>query len=199
MYIEEDVSHSFCRNYELVGEYGSSGFYQLWSSRRQRDMSKPHIGVAVCDSERSSVATLASEVAAAITVLKYRYRRGDFVNFHTIPVSSVSILTCVFFHPRLEHGRTNGQQVIVYSFHHDESARITQAYWDDGGLVIRHSRLLDLRGDEPTRDAYLLIKWLANKPVGETAYQVPQESNPVGNGEKPRPDCATRWDISVGA
>lgn len=99
MYIEEDVTHSFCRNYELVGEYGSCGFYSLWSSRRKPDMSKPHIGVAVCDSERSSVATLASEVAAAITVLKYRYRRGDFVNFHTMPVSYAFILTRVFLFP----------------------------------------------------------------------------------------------------
>lgn len=104
-----------------------------------------------------------------------------------------------FCFPWLEQNSTDGHQVIVYSFHHDESARITQAYWDDSGLVIRHSRLLDLRGDEPTRDAYLLIRWLANKPVGETAFQVPQESKTLGNGERPRPDCATRWDISVGA
>lgn len=65
--------------------------------------------------------------------------------------------------------------------------------------MIRHSRLLDLRGDEPTRDAYLLIKWMANKPVGETAYRVLQGTNSLGNGEKATPDCATRWDISVGA
>lgn len=99
----------------------------------------------------------------------------------------------------MEEAATNALQIIIYSFHHDESARITQAYWDDKGLVIRHSRLLDLRGDQPTRDAYLLIRWMANKPVGETAYHVMQEPNRICNGEKPRPDCATRRDISVGA
>lgn len=182
MYLEEDISHSFTRSrgrgrdrgWKLLGTYGTPGFYMQFSTFDELDMSKPHIGVAVCDSSTSSVATLASEVAAAITVLKFRYRRGEFVDFHTIPI-------------------------IIYSFHHDESARITQAHWDDKGLVIRHSRLLDLRGDEPTRDAYLLIRWMANKPVGETAYHAMQETNSLGNGEKPRPDCATRWDISVGA
>lgn len=175
MYLEEDVSNRFCRDGELLNTYGSPGFYELCSRDRwETDMSKPHMGVVVCDSFRSSPATLASEVAAAITVLKFRFRRGDFVNFHTIPI-------------------------IVYSFHHDESARITQAYWDGDSLVIRQSRLLDLRGDQPTSDAYLFIRWLANKPVGETAYQVPQDTKSLGNGEKPRPDCVTRWDISVGA
>jgi hypothetical protein len=100
MYIEEDVSHSFCRNWDrgwdLLGAYGTPGFYKLRSTRRELDMSKPHIGVAVCDSSRSSVSTLASEVAAAITVLKFRYHRGDFVNFHTIPVSSVFPFACLF-------------------------------------------------------------------------------------------------------
>ncbi|KAL2289347.1 hypothetical protein FJTKL_02349 [Diaporthe vaccinii] len=175
MYTEETVSHSFFRDDELLGAYCSTGFYDLWSRNRlEPELSKPHLGVVVCDSSRSTLDTLASEVAAAITVLKFRFRGGDFVNFHTIPV-------------------------IVYTFHHDESARITQAHWDGHGLVIRQSRLLDLRGDQPTSDAYVFIRWLANKPVGETAYQVPQDTNSLGNGEKPRPDCATRWDISVGA
>ncbi|KAK7702281.1 hypothetical protein SLS64_009859 [Diaporthe eres] len=130
MYTEETVSHSFFRDDELLGAYCSTGFYDLWSrNRREPELSKPHLGAVVCDSSRSTLDTLASEVEAAITVLKFRFRRGDFTNFHTIPV-------------------------IVYSFHHDESARITQAYWDGNGLVIRHSRLLDLRGDQPTSDAW---------------------------------------------
>lgn len=88
MYIEEDVCHSFFRDGELLNAYGARGFYDLWSrNRREPELSKPHMGVVVCDSSRSTLDTLASEVAAAITVLKFRFRRGDFVNFHTIPVS----------------------------------------------------------------------------------------------------------------
>lgn len=91
MHIEEDVSHSFFRDDELLTAYGARGFYELWSEkRREPELTKPHIGVAVCDASRSSLGTLASEVAAAITVLKFRFRRADFVNFHTIPVSALS-------------------------------------------------------------------------------------------------------------
>lgn len=89
MYIEEDVSHDFTRGGEALATFGAPGFYDLWSRNRcEPDLSRPHIGVAVCDSTRSSPATLASEVAAAITVLKFRLRRGDFLNFHTVPVSA---------------------------------------------------------------------------------------------------------------
>lgn len=88
MYMEEDVSHSFFRDDELLTAYGAMGFYDLWSrNHSEPELSKPHMGVIVCDSSRSTLDTLASEVAAAITVLKFRFRRGDFVNFHTIPVS----------------------------------------------------------------------------------------------------------------
>lgn len=103
MYIEEDVSHSFWRDGELQGEYGTPGFYELRSGDGwESDLSKPHMGVVVCDSSRSSLATLASEVEAAITVLKFRFRRGDFTNFHTIPVSLLSIPACA------AQARTNG-------------------------------------------------------------------------------------------
>lgn len=93
MYIEEDVCHSFYRGDDLINTYGSVGFYDLWSTNRQEeDLSKPHLGVAVCDASRSTSDTLASEVAAAITLLKFRFRRGKFVNFHTIPVSPLPFL-----------------------------------------------------------------------------------------------------------
>lgn len=92
MYKEEDVSHSFFRDDELLTAYGARGFYDLRSRKRwESDLSKPHMGVTVCDASRSSLGTLASEIAAAITVLKFRFRRGDFVDFHTIPVSPLPI------------------------------------------------------------------------------------------------------------
>jgi hypothetical protein len=36
--------------------------------------------------------------------------------------------------------------------------------------VLRQSRQLDLRGPEPTDDAFLLLRWMANRPVGQTEY-----------------------------
>jgi hypothetical protein len=35
---------------------------------------------------------------------------------------------------------------------------------------MRQSRLLDLRSDEPTADAYHMIRWIANRPIGDTEY-----------------------------
>jgi hypothetical protein len=37
-------------------------------------------------------------------------------------------------------------------------------------LVLRQSRQLDLRGPVPTDDAFLLLQWIANRPVGDTEY-----------------------------
>lgn len=62
--------------------------------------------------------------------------------------------------------------MLVYTIQHDIYARVTQMHWDTNGLHIRQSRLLDLRGPEPTRDAYLLIRWMASQPVGSTAYKL---------------------------
>lgn len=69
-------------------------------------------------------------------------------------------------------------QVIIYSFHNDRSARIVQATWDENGFCIRQSRLLDLAGSEPTNDAFIFGRWMANKPVGETTYLTPVLSGP---------------------
>jgi hypothetical protein len=52
-------------------------------------------------------------------------------------------------------------------------ARITQAHFDakTDKLVVRQSRVLDLNGKRPTADAYLLLRWMMNVPVGETEYR----------------------------
>ena len=55
-------------------------------------------------------------------------------------------------------------------YYHDRGARLTQAHWDGYRLVIRQSRPFDFCASEPTDDAYLLVRWLGNTPVGETAY-----------------------------
>lgn len=62
------------------------------------------------------------------------------------------------------------EQVLVRTYYHDRGARITQAHWDDDHLVIRQSRVLDFHAPEPTDDAYLLVRWIANTPMGETRY-----------------------------
>jgi hypothetical protein len=61
---------------------------------------------------------------------------------------------------------------MIYTLERDQFARITQVYFDGktNKLVLRQSRQLDLRGPEPTDDAYLLVRWMANRPVGETEY-----------------------------
>ena len=56
------------------------------------------------------------------------------------------------------------------TYYHDRGARITQAHWDDNHLVIRQSRVLDFHASEPTDDAYLLVRWIACTPMGETRY-----------------------------
>ncbi|KIH88136.1 hypothetical protein SPBR_07398 [Sporothrix brasiliensis 5110] len=63
--------------------------------------------------------------------------------------------------------------VLLLSFRHDKAARIIQAHFDGHRLFIRQSRLLDLDADEPTPDAYLLLRWMASRPQGNTAYGKP--------------------------
>lgn len=56
-------------------------------------------------------------------------------------------------------------------------ARITQAHFDAklDKLVVRQSRILDLKGKRPTDDAYLLLRWMMNIPIGETEYKHEEE------------------------
>ena len=48
--------------------------------------------------------------------------------------------------------------------------RVSQFYFDGRSLVMRQSRLLNFRSDEPTTDAYHMIRWMANRPMGETRF-----------------------------
>ncbi|SPQ27396.1 a219760a-8155-4678-a3fb-aa421457f7b6 [Thermothielavioides terrestris] len=101
----------------------------------------PHIGGAVIDStEAGEGEVLRSEVAAAVGLLRHQFRRGDFCQNHTLPA-------------------------IVFSFQHDRFGRVTQFHFDGRSLILRQSRLLDFRSDEPTTDAYHMIRWLANRPI----------------------------------
>ncbi|KAL2255706.1 hypothetical protein VTK26DRAFT_2866 [Humicola hyalothermophila] len=107
---------------------------------------RPHIGGAVVDSTEAGEAdVLRSEVATAIGLLKHQFRRGDFCRHHTLPA-------------------------LVFSFQHDRLGRISQFHFDGGSLVMRQSRLLDFRSDEPTIDAYHMMRWMDNRPIGDTKF-----------------------------
>lgn len=70
---------------------------------------------------------------------------------------------------------------MLYTVQKDQYARITQAYYDPdmGKIVIRQSRQLDLRGTEPTEDAWLLMRWILNTPVGDTLVKSEDAGLPV--------------------
>lgn len=65
----------------------------------------------------------------------------------------------------------------MFSFQHDKCGRVSQFHFDGQSLVVRQSRLLDFRSDEPTTDAYHMMRWMANRPMGQTmAREAPEES-----------------------
>ncbi|KAH6628830.1 hypothetical protein F5144DRAFT_604953 [Chaetomium tenue] len=90
------------------------------------------------------------EFSAIIALLESRIRMGQFTDHHTKPV-------------------------LIFAFQRDTYARITQAHIDakTNKIVIRQSRQFGLVGapGEPPADAYLLLRWLLNSPVGATKYK----------------------------
>lgn len=68
----------------------------------------------------------------------------------------------------------------------ETNARITQAHFDakTNTLVVRQSRILDLKGKKPTPDAYLLLRWMMNLPVGETEYKQDEGHEIDGDGQR---------------
>lgn len=70
---------------------------------------------------------------------------------------------------------------MLYTIQGDLYARITQAYFDPdmGKIVLRQSRLLDLNGSTPTEDAWLLMRWMLNTPVGDTLFKTENGDLPV--------------------
>lgn len=113
-----------------------------------KDNLKPHVMVTVnypYPIPGGLGSMLRAEVASAIYYLLYQLRHGTFVDHRILPV-------------------------LVHTYYHDRGARITQAHWDDNHLIIRQSRVLDLHASEPTDDAYLLVRWIACTPIGETKY-----------------------------
>ena len=59
---------------------------------------KPHVGAVVLDStEAKEGKVLRSEVAVGIGLLKYQFRRRDFLRHHTLPVSPLPSIDLFYF------------------------------------------------------------------------------------------------------
>ncbi|KPM37801.1 hypothetical protein AK830_g8752 [Neonectria ditissima] len=58
--------------------------------------------------------------------------------------------------------------VLVVSFHGRYSARILQAYFQNGKIVVRPSRLINLHTRTISSEVRLVIRWLISRPVGDT-------------------------------
>ena len=139
------------------------------------DKNKPHIGSLVFDSnEAPGDKVLRSEVDHAITMIKYRLEKGRHTNHHTKPM-------------------------IMYTLERDAHARITQAHFDSkiGKLILQQSRQMDLRGPGPTKDALILLRWMANRPVGETEYHDEDEEEGGGTMKGMRTGLGRGWLLGM--
>ncbi|KAH6838565.1 hypothetical protein B0I37DRAFT_387176 [Chaetomium sp. MPI-CAGE-AT-0009] len=112
------------------------------------DKTKPHVACFAIDSNHpQGDRVLRSDVHYAIELVKFRLEKGQHTEHHTKPG-------------------------IIYTLERDQWARITQVHFDGKTrkLVLRQSRQLDLRGATPPPDAFLLLRWMANRPAGDTEY-----------------------------
>ena len=170
-----------CPCYTRVGSPQRSYVFHVSKAFLLRDSStdKPHIGGTVVDSSESGEGeVLRSEVAAAVGLLKHQFRREDFCRHHTLPVSpNPSPVTLVlsqfnssYYSDKHRAALANHLQALVFSFQHDRLGRISQFHLDSQSLVLRQSRLLDFLSDEPTTDVYHMIRWMDNRPIGETKF-----------------------------
>lgn len=64
----------------------------------------------------------------------------------------------------------NGMISICTTLYHGGFDWINQFHSDGQALVLRQSRLLNFRSDEPTTDAYHMVRWMANWLVGDTWF-----------------------------
>ncbi|POR31983.1 Uncharacterized protein TPAR_07793 [Tolypocladium paradoxum] len=60
--------------------------------------------------------------------------------------------------------------ILIGSFHGRFSARIMQAYLQNGRMVVRPSRLLNFHTRVASYDVKLMIRWLNCSPVGDTRW-----------------------------
>jgi hypothetical protein len=61
--------------------------------------------------------------------------------------------------------------------------RILQAHWDGDKLYVQYSQLYELR-DYNKDNMDLFLRWLMNKPIGDTAIIAPEVDNDLGSIHK---------------
>ena len=71
-------------------------------------------------------------------------------------------------------------QVLVLGCHSRFSSRIVQAYFYNGKMIIRPSRLLNMHTRTVSPDVCLAIRWLNACPVGDTRWPI---SDPAKLGD----------------
>lgn len=57
-----------------------------------------------------------------------------------------------------------------------------------GRVVIRQSRAIDLRDEAAPEDAFILLRWMLNTPIGDTKYKKMKEEHKSPKAS-PRPDA----------
>ncbi|AEO63432.1 uncharacterized protein THITE_2115001 [Thermothielavioides terrestris NRRL 8126] len=160
------------------------------------DGDKPHMMITVLEPAVAPEGNLLwSEFNAIIALLESRIRMGQFTDHHTKPVRP-----CPSSTPKPAGYLTNPShtQVLIIAFQRDTHARITQAHIDaeTNNVVIRQSRQLELVGapGEPPADAYLLLRWMLNSPVGATKYE---DEELAGKGERKKDVETGRAELPI--
>ncbi|KAK4247135.1 hypothetical protein C7999DRAFT_41468 [Corynascus novoguineensis] len=155
---------------DLTGQY-SDREYEPEAAFFPVDKAKPHVDCFVIDSKiEPDNQVLCSEVYYAAELVRFRLEKGEHSGHHTKPG-------------------------IIYTLQRDLFTRITQAHFDGktNKLVLRRSRRLELRGPKPTSDAYLLVRCMASRPVGETEYIDEVEAPDDETTSNDSPDTASKF------
>lgn len=164
-----------------------------------KDESKPHLACIIMETFASPDKMLRSELHGAVALVKYQLATWDNKPCGDRPIKPVSsprqqLPAPLASRPASYLDQADMFQVMLYTFQSDQYARITQAYFDRGmgKIVLRQSRQFDLRGPKPTDDAWLLLRWMLNTPVGDTVAKeelslpIRVKESPVGPAKSSR-------------
>ncbi|KAI8651686.1 hypothetical protein NCS55_01414500 [Fusarium keratoplasticum] len=154
-------------------DFWRSGEYYAWHPGSDEmdslHPSVPHAVATVYDSSRPRLqGMLRSELRVAVYLLKEQIRK-----------TSVYIDHCIC-------------PVLAFSFHGRFSARITQAYFENGNVIVRPSRLVNIDTPDISSEVRLIIRWLNSRPVGDTHSPTPKSEQRSGLVSTPVGDTETR-------
>ncbi|KAL1863887.1 hypothetical protein Daus18300_008036 [Diaporthe australafricana] len=135
-------------HYPVGSGFGYSYTHEYYSDIAffPKDETKPHLACIICDTTISpDKSVLRSEVHGAVALIKHQLGNECSSNHHIKPV-------------------------MLYTFQKDKYARITQVHYDHKAskIILRQSRQLEIGGPEPTKDVWLLMRWMLSTPVGDT-------------------------------